>query len=70
MREAELVNQLSNANIVTKNELRQRIGLGAITGLNAVYVDGNQAPIGEDTNTGDTIGAPLSQVKELREREK
>lgn len=65
MREAELVNQLSNANIVTKNELRQRIGLGAITGLNAVYVDGNQAPIGEDTNTGDTIGAPLSQVKEL-----
>ena len=62
---SELVNQISNANIATKNELRQKVGLNPIVGLNAVYVDGNQAPIGEDTNTGDTIGAPLSQVKEL-----
>jgi len=62
MRNAELANLISNANIATKNELRRQIGLNNIEGLNAVYVDGNQAPIGEDTNTNDAIGVPLSQV--------
>jgi HK97 family phage portal protein len=70
MRDAQLVNQLSNINAFTKNELREKLGSNAIIGLNAVYIDGNQAPIGEDTNTSDSIGVPLSQVKELREREK
>jgi len=62
MRNAELANLISNANIATKNELRRQIGLNNIEGLNAVYVDGNQAPIGEDTNTSDAIGIPLSQI--------
>jgi phage portal protein BeeE/intein/homing endonuclease len=62
MRNAELVNILSNANVATKNELRQKVGLNRIDGLDAVYVDGNQAPIGEDTNTDDAIGIPLSQT--------
>lgn len=64
-RNAELVSTLSKSNILTKNELRKKVGLSEIVGLNAVYIDGNQAPIGEDTNTGDAIGSPLSQQKEL-----
>jgi HK97 family phage portal protein len=64
-RNAELVATLSKSNILTKNELRKKVGLNQIDGLNAVYIDGNQAPIGEDTNTGDAIGSPLSQQKEL-----
>lgn len=66
MRDAELANTISNANIATKNELRQKIGLNPIEGLNAIYIDGNQAPIGEDTNTGDSIGSPLSQQAKLK----
>lgn len=63
-RNAELVYQLSRANVMTKNELRKKVGVAEIEGLNAVYIDGNQAPIGEDTNTDDAIGMPLS-TKEL-----
>lgn len=66
LRNAELISELAKSNSLTKNELRKKVGLAEIEGLNAVYIDGNQAPIGIDTNTDDAIGVPLSS-KELAE---
>lgn len=64
-RNASLVNKLSISKILTQNELRKKFDLDRIEGLDAIYIDGNQAPIGVDTNTGDAIGTPLSQQKDL-----
>lgn len=63
-RNAVLVNKLSISKILTQNELRNKVDMDRIEGLDAIYIDGNQAPIGVDTNTDDAIGVPLSsQVK-------